>query len=599
MYYLFLLIIALSYNSFAMNRIFRNKSSKILVSESNSFEKKHDEIIQQVRTKIREDWIKKRVVCNDITQLTQLFLLDDNAFKNCGPDKQNESINIGMAFINQMMNEGLLSLGSVYDLLHHARACRDKSSQDWQYTMFDAAATKIATFLQKYATAEQIKNLIMEVHKTDNNVIGRTVPFFMCHDSARFVDLFFAVLQKEYEVLQKKEESSTDEVSQKAKKWVFDNVKSINEYLIKQMNSIQDDNQRELFFIRYADFRNRLPQEILKELPDVIDSIAEYEFIGIDQAIGERKNQEDEWDCIYDHKNRFLWLAVFDGHGGKQVADYAKSFLGKKLHQAIVKERAQHIDHAVYNVFKNINADITENKEWDRIGSTVAGIIIYKNMLYAINCGDSRVLIASNEQAEQLVDPLVVEDLTTDHIPSNKQELDRIVKPAQLDELRRKRVSRRRQEIQSPKTAHARNGSLGGVDVKFDIDEKEPLTKGDLSIWVTRSLGDLYFHPHLVGTADIKERPLATDKDCFVLIMTDGVYKNAEDRLKAPIYKSFKKNQSRDYPLAKLCAGILAEGKTPLAAAQECIKDRLAGDNATAIVLDLKKFNAKITDLKE
>lgn len=273
------------------------------------------------------------------------------------------------------------------------------------------------------------------------------------------------------------------------------------------------------------------------------------------------------------------------------------------MYDAIVKKNAKHIDQAIFDVFKEINANIIADSKLDRVGCTVSGILIHDKKLYAINCGDSRVVLARNlpnVPEEQVSDRLIVEDLTTDHVPSNPKELERIMKcfkPGMLDELRRARKTTKQAEIQSPAMARARSSSHGENYVtKFDIDLHLPMTKGDLSIMVTRSLGDAHFRsldghsPLLVETPEVKEHDI-TEDDNFALIMTDGGYK--QKKWTAPIYKSYR-TKSLNYPLAKLCAGLFVEKKTPVYIAQECISDRLTDDNTTVIFLDLKKWCEKI-----
>lgn len=307
MYYLFFLISILCVNnSGAMANLFKAKSSKSLKSDLNDAEKTHAEIVGHVREKLNKHCIRSKTVCTDLTPLAQLFFLDDNAFQNCREQRQTESINIGIAFINQMMKEQLLSLEHVYQLVHqHVKSGRDKAKYDWQYPLFNDAMNKIEELAEKNildkeniivkqaeggkkeVILDQLGNLICSIHRTDSNTISRAVPIFLCSDSARYVDLFVA--------------------QQKKKGWSVDAIKSLDEYLSNQVKTIDDENFREIFFIRYAYFRNQLPQEILKTLPNLADSISEYELIGIDQATGARP-QQDRYDCFSDPKTNFYGL---------------------------------------------------------------------------------------------------------------------------------------------------------------------------------------------------------------------------------------------------------------------------------------------------
>uniref|UniRef100_A0A8D8PVX0 protein-serine/threonine phosphatase n=1 Tax=Cacopsylla melanoneura TaxID=428564 RepID=A0A8D8PVX0_9HEMI len=111
------------------------------------------------------------------------------------------------------------------------------------------------------------------------------------------------------------------------------------------------------------------------------------------------------------------FFAVFDGHGGSKIAQYA----GKHLHKYIVKrkEYKENIPAALENGFMDIDSAMQEDDSLkdELAGTTAICILIKDNILYCANVGDSRAIACENG--------LMIE-LSHDHKPNNEEEMRRI-----------------------------------------------------------------------------------------------------------------------------------------------------------------------------
>lgn len=112
------------------------------------------------------------------------------------------------------------------------------------------------------------------------------------------------------------------------------------------------------------------------------------------------------------------FFAVYDGHGGAKVAQYAS----KHLHEYITRRpeyRAGNIIEAMQQGF----LELDRTMQYDAIlrdeqaGTTVISLLIKDNVLYSANAGDSRAVASVGGKAVPL---------SRDHKPSLRAERDRI-----------------------------------------------------------------------------------------------------------------------------------------------------------------------------
>ncbi|XP_071951504.1 probable protein phosphatase 2C T23F11.1 [Antedon mediterranea] len=112
------------------------------------------------------------------------------------------------------------------------------------------------------------------------------------------------------------------------------------------------------------------------------------------------------------------FFAVYDGHGGAKVAQYA----GEHLHNKIANQPAfkrGDIKEAVNTAFLALDEDMLNDENMkDELAGTTAIVVIHKdNKLYCANVGDSRALSSVCGR---------VQNLSYDHKPGNEEECKRI-----------------------------------------------------------------------------------------------------------------------------------------------------------------------------
>ncbi|XP_022912769.1 probable protein phosphatase 2C T23F11.1 [Onthophagus taurus] len=135
---------------------------------------------------------------------------------------------------------------------------------------------------------------------------------------------------------------------------------------------------------------------------------------------GWRVNMEDSHSHILSLPDDpgTAFFAVYDGHGGAKVADYA----GKHLHKYLTKQtlyKEGKIEDALKQAFLEIDEDMREDEALKReqAGTTAVCVVIKDNKLFCANVGDSRAVASIKG---------IAEPLSTDHKPCNVIEYNRI-----------------------------------------------------------------------------------------------------------------------------------------------------------------------------
>lgn len=125
---------------------------------------------------------------------------------------------------------------------------------------------------------------------------------------------------------------------------------------------------------------------------------------GVVACKGKRKDMEDTY-CRYAMQNSNLY-AVFDGHGGSQVATQAAHLL------PLTFDTALGLPAAITAVDELLCPDTR-----DEVGSTVVAAVVDPGYIYIAHAGDSRAVLVNGGD---------VRFSTTDHKADNEAEADRI-----------------------------------------------------------------------------------------------------------------------------------------------------------------------------
>jgi len=149
---------------------------------------------------------------------------------------------------------------------------------------------------------------------------------------------------------------------------------------------------------------------------------------------GKRKTMEDAHQIKLNAKEDLHFMMVCDGHGGdycaQQVAQLMLPHLLEKdlntkrsKNEKKIKERRKSLADALKNGFMEVDKKllalepIANNDDFS--GTTVCAAFITEDEVICANAGDTRCVLSNNKKAK---------DLSSDHKPTKKSEMERIVK---------------------------------------------------------------------------------------------------------------------------------------------------------------------------
>ncbi|GFP88919.1 probable protein phosphatase 2c 8 [Phtheirospermum japonicum] len=175
----------------------------------------------------------------------------------------------------------------------------------------------------------------------------------------------------------------------------------------------------------------------------------------------------------------YSFFAVYDGHGGADVADKC----GERLHMCLERHIAKAKEEAAAGFdcmddeIEKLQDESNKAPREKRMGSTAVVVLVGKEDVVVANCGDSRAVLYRNQ---------VVLPLSHDHKPEREDEKERIE-------------------------------AAGGKIVCWNGWRVE----GVLS--TSRSLGDHYLKPYVTSEPEVTvlER---SDMDDFLIIGSDGLF---------------------------------------------------------------------------
>lgn len=232
-----------------------------------------------------------------------------------------------------------------------------------------------------------------------------------------------------------------------------------------------------------------------------------------DPNLGVRKSMEDftiaELDLLGD--GRFDFFCILDGHGGSEVAKFAKANYAKVMKAKLQGFKDGHKMHSILESSIEVLETQIKMIGGRDCGSTLCAALIDKigKMIYYINIGDSQVLAIRFDS----MDNLHADFKCPPHKVSNPDE-----------EARIKKVG-----------GSIINGRLAG------------------NLLITRSLGDFDLREYgLISKPDIKESELFKNK--LVILASDGVW---DVITREEVIKIAKANTKRS--LDDLCKVIVRE----------------------------------------
>ena len=265
----------------------------------------------------------------------------------------------------------------------------------------------------------------------------------------------------------------------------------INSNLLKQAKiNIQEHNNNNLKIIK--------PNNNLETNSKIIDYFCK-------ENVNSKYNKSMEDFTLIKHpffdiKNNHLSLfAVFDGHGGANIAEYLKNNFAENLKNLIKTNRSLRFTDILEKSFINIDKNIEKIEISQSCGSTGTIVIVNNNAIYCANVGDSKCFFINEKEAKQL---------TEDHNCKNQKEVDL---------LKKRGVSVFNQRVY-----------------------------GTLSL--TRSFGDTAFKIDGI-TADPYIKKIFSDKNNvkYIVIASDGIWDFVDEKRLYEISKELKEDNCKEF----------------------------------------------------
>ncbi|OPY65399.1 MAG: Protein phosphatase 2C [Syntrophorhabdus sp. PtaU1.Bin002] len=255
--------------------------------------------------------------------------------------------------------------------------------------------------------------------------------------------------------------------------------------------------------------------------------------VGISEDVGCRDAMEDEHAIYQVQEKAFFSAEIYDGHGGRRVAQVAAEMLtpyflhGWSLELAKQASERRPERELVREAYLEVDKHVGKvNMDG---GTTAAMLYVIGDRFIGSNVGDTRIVLGVQEG---------VFTLTLDHKPDLPEELERIEEK-------------------------------GGSVVRFGVARVQGI------LAVSRAIGDRILKPFVTAEPRIVEGYLAREND-YAIIACDGVW----DVLTPEI-------------VIELARG-LDNPQMAADAIKESALDNGTTDNVSVIVLDLRKYTADL-----
>ena len=198
-------------------------------------------------------------------------------------------------------------------------------------------------------------------------------------------------------------------------------------------------------------------------------------------------------------KNNLSLFAVFDGHGGAQIAEFLKNNFSEHLLKTITSDYTLRFTEILKNAIITIDKNIENLENSQKCGSTGTFIIVNNNNIYCANIGDSKCFYINDKEAIQL---------TEDHNCKNDKEVELLKSKGVM--IFRRRVF----------------GSL----------------------FLTRSFGDMEFKKEGLTAIPFITK-INSDKSNvkYVIIASDGIWDVVDDKQLFTLSKELKNGTSEEF----------------------------------------------------
>lgn len=197
------------------------------------------------------------------------------------------------------------------------------------------------------------------------------------------------------------------------------------------------------------------------------------------QSQGKRPYMEDRYVIRLKFYRNYDLIAIFDGHGGRFVADYCADNLPRILNEKIVLSNGN-LRQALTAAFEEVDARMPFEQSY-MTGSTALIVLFNGRDLWVANTGDSRAIM--NKAHTYAI-------LSRDHKPNATDERARIESNGGFVE------------------------NVGGFGVWR--------VQGQLAL--SRAIGDKHYRPMVIPTPEVRHIRFDPALNRFFVIATDGLW---------------------------------------------------------------------------
>ncbi|KAG4965998.1 hypothetical protein JHK84_040593 [Glycine max] len=263
---------------------------------------------------------------------------------------------------------------------------------------------------------------------------------------------------------------------------------------------------------------------------------------GSASVIGSRKEMEDAVSEEIGFAAKCDFFAVYDGHGGAQVAEACR----ERLYRLVAEEMERSASHVEWDwrgvmegCFRKMDCEVAGNAAVRTVGSTAVVAVVAAAEVVVANCGDCRAVLGRGGEAV---------DLSSDHKPDRPDELIRIEE-------------------------------AGGRVINWNGQR----VLGVLA--TSRSIGDQYLRPYVISKPEVTVTKRSS-KDEFLILASDGLWDVMSSEVACQVVRKCFHGQIR-----RVCDGVGNHQNRATEAAGLLAEIALAKgsrDNTSVIVVELR-----------
>ena len=231
--------------------------------------------------------------------------------------------------------------------------------------------------------------------------------------------------------------------------------------------------------------------------------LIEYFYKEEPNLINSNKSMEDfiliKTSFLNFQRHNLSLFALFDGHGGKDVAEYLKNNISEVLTKIINESEDFNLINIIKKTIRTIDKDLEKLQNVKECGSTGTIVLIDNDIIYCVNVGDSKCYYINDKEAIQI---------TEDHNCKNKLEVEAVKK----------------------KGVKVFNGRVFGC------------------LCLTRTFGDTDFKEFGIDCEPhIKKLSINNDNIEYIVNASDGIWDIVDDKQLLKIKNELKSGKSEEF----------------------------------------------------